>query len=183
MSDGLTGIANRRCFDQRLAADWARLAREGRPLALLLVDADSFKPLNDACGHLYGDECLRELARICAQFADGERRPGRALRRRGTGAAAARPRPAGQRVRIGERLRRQVEAAAMPHPSSAVAPHVTVSIGVSALQPAMPRSRRSSLIDAADRALYAAKARRPQSRGRSRRRLAAGSPLVGTAGP
>ena len=157
MSDGLTGIANRRCFDEHLAADWARLAREGRSLALLLVDADCFKPLNDACGHLHGDECLRELARICASFVEGEQDlvarfggeelvlllPGRDLQ-----AAHA----------IGERLRRQVEAAAMPHPSSSVAPHVTVSVGVSAMLPeagCVPET----LIDAADRALYVAKAR------------------------
>lgn len=156
MSDGLTGIANRRCFDQRLAADWARLAREGRPLALLLVDADSFKPLNDACGHLYGDECLRELARICTMFADDEEDlvarfggeelvlllPGRDLR---------------QALDIGERLRCHVEAVAMSHPSSVVAPHVTISIGVSALQPVLSVAPEQ-LIEAADRALYAAKA-------------------------
>jgi diguanylate cyclase (GGDEF)-like protein len=157
MSDGLTGIANRRCFDERLAADWVRLAREDRPLALLLVDADCFKPLNDACGHLHGDECLRELARICASFVEGELDlvaryggeelvlllPGRDLQ-----AAHA----------IGERLRRHVEAATMLHPSSAVAPHVTVSVGVSALLPDVALVP-DSLVDAADRALYVAKAR------------------------
>jgi diguanylate cyclase (GGDEF)-like protein len=157
MSDGLTGIANRRCFDERLAADWVRLAREGRPLALLLVDADSFKPLNDACGHLHGDECLRELARICARFVDGELDlvarfggeelvlllPGRDLE-----AAHA----------IGERLRQQVEAAAMPHPSSSVAPYVTVSVGVGAMLPDVGFVPEV-LIDAADRGLYVAKAR------------------------
>src|SRR5690349_8214567 len=61
MSDGLTGIANRRCFDERLASEWTRLAAVRHPLALLLVDADCFKALNDVRGHLYGDECLREL--------------------------------------------------------------------------------------------------------------------------
>jgi GGDEF domain-containing protein len=68
MSDGLTGIANRRCFDQRLAADWQRMARERRALALLLVDADYFKPLNDALGHLYGDECLRQARRVASRL-------------------------------------------------------------------------------------------------------------------
>ena len=157
MSDGLTGIANRRCFDEHLAAEWARLAREGRPLALLLVDADSFKALNDACGHLHGDECLRELARICASFVEGRHDlvarfggeelvlllPGRDQR-----AAHA----------IGERLRRKVEAAAMPHPSSAVAPCITVSVGVVSLLPDAA-SMPETLVDAADRALYVAKAR------------------------
>ena len=156
MSDGLTGIANRRCFDQRLADDWRRLAREGRPLGLLLADADCFKLLNDACGHLHGDECLRELARIGAEFADGAedlvaRFGGEELVLLLPG-CGARP-----RVAIGERLRRRVEAAAMPHPASTVAPHVTISIGVSALQPG-PLHTPEQLIAAADRALYAAKA-------------------------
>ncbi len=72
MSDGLTGIANRRCFDERLQAEWTRLGACQESLALLLIDADAFKPLNDASGHLYGDECLRELARICESFAETE---------------------------------------------------------------------------------------------------------------
>ena len=157
MSDGLTGIANRRCFDEHLAADWARLARDGRPLALLLVDADSFKPLNDACGHLHGDECLRELARICASFVEGEQ--DLVARFGGEELVLLLPGRDQQAAHaIGERLRRQVEAAAMPHPSSSVAPHVTVSVGVSAMLPDagfVPET----LIDAADRALYVAKAR------------------------
>ena len=157
MSDGLTGIANRRCFDQRLAEEWARAARDDRPLALLLVDADNFKALNDALGHLHGDECLRELARLCSAAVDGPRDlvaryggeelvvllPGRDLR-------AAR--------RTAERLRRQVEAATLPHPDSAVAACVTVSIGVAALVPSRQRAPEQ-LIIAADHALYAAKAR------------------------
>jgi len=157
MSDGLTGIANRRCFDQRLAQEWTRAVREDLPLALLLVDADNFKALNDALGHLHGDECLRTLARLCCEAVDGDRDlvaryggeelvvllPGRELR-------AAR--------RIAERLRERVEAASLPHPDSAIAPCVTVSIGVAALAPSQLRAPEQ-LILAADHALYAAKAR------------------------
>ena len=157
MSDGLTGIANRRCFDQRLADEWMRAVRDDLPLALLLVDADNFKALNDALGHLHGDECLRTLARLCCDAIDGERDlvaryggeelvvllPGRDLR-------VAR--------RIAERLRQRVEVAALPHPDSAVARCVTVSIGVAALAPARLRAPEQ-LILAADHALYAAKAR------------------------
>lgn len=126
-------------------------------LALLLVDADNFKALNDALGHLHGDECLRTLARLCCDAIDGERDlvaryggeelvvllPGRDLR-------SAR--------RIAERLRRRIELAALPHPDSAVAPCVTASIGVAALVPAQLRAPEQ-LILAADHALYAAKAR------------------------
>lgn len=156
MQDGLTGIANRRCFDEHLQRHWLRLADEGGCLALLLVDVDFFKALNDACGHLYGDECLRELARLCLSVADGADDlvaryggeelvlllPGRAL-------AAAR--------RVAERLRRHVARTAIAHPASAVADHVTVSIGVCASRP-RHRAAPVALIEVADRALYAAKA-------------------------
>jgi diguanylate cyclase (GGDEF)-like protein len=157
MSDGLTGIANRRCFDQRLAGDWQRLAVEGRPLGLVLADADAFKPLNDASGHLYGDECLRELARICTDVADG----GEDLVARFGGEELVLLLPgrdlAGAQA-IGERLRRGVEAAAMAHPASPVATYVTVSVGVSACVPDLAQAPEQ-LIAAADRALYVAKAR------------------------
>jgi diguanylate cyclase (GGDEF)-like protein len=155
MSDGLTGIANRRCFDERLQADWSRLAGRNESLALLLVDADAFKPLNDASGHLYGDECLRELARVCESFSESEHDlvarfggeelvlvlPGRSLE---------------QARDVAERLRAAVEAVAMPHPDSPVAACVTISIGVSALVP-HPAQAPEILVAMADRALYSAK--------------------------
>jgi diguanylate cyclase (GGDEF)-like protein len=156
MSDGLTGIANRRCFDQRLAADWQRLAREHRPLALLLVDADCFKPFNDALGHLQGDECLRELARLCGEAIEHE--DDLAARYGGEELALLLPgRDLRQARRLAERLRHKVEAAAMAHPDSPVAPHVTVSIGVGVIWPDADTSPER-LIANADRALYAAKA-------------------------
>ncbi len=155
MSDGLTGIGNRRCFDQRLAADWERMARERRPLALLLVDADHFKALNDASGHLYGDECLRELARLCTRIAGDDDLVARfggeeiIVMLPGYDLDAARA--------LAERLRLRISDAGMVHPDSPVAAHLTVSIGVAAMQPeaGIPPER---LIAAADRALYAAKA-------------------------
>jgi diguanylate cyclase (GGDEF)-like protein len=157
MSDGLTGIANRRCFDQRLASEWFRMARERRPLALLLVDADCFKPLNDSLGHLYGDECLRELARLCSEMAGGE--DDLAARYGGEELALLLPgRDLRQARRIAELLRGNVEAAVMAHPDSPVAPHVTVSIGVSVVRPEA-RDAPEILIATADSALYVAKAR------------------------
>jgi diguanylate cyclase (GGDEF)-like protein len=156
MSDGLTGIANRRCFDQRLAADWQRMARERKPLALLLVDADCFKPLNDALGHLRGDECLRELARLCSEAMEHE--DDLAARYGGEEIALLLPaRDLRQARRQAEQLRANIAAAAMPHPVSPVAAHVTVSIGVAVVWPDA-ETATERLIATADRALYAAKA-------------------------
>jgi len=62
LTDGLTGIANRRMFDQRLEAEWADARRNGKPLSLVVLDIDHFKQFNDAHGHVAGDECLRQVA-------------------------------------------------------------------------------------------------------------------------
>jgi diguanylate cyclase (GGDEF)-like protein len=155
MRDALTGIANRRQFDAGLAQTWARQARDGAPLALLLADVDFFKALNDSAGHLRGDECLRRLARICERFAVDEHAlvaryggeefvlllPGRTLE---------------EAIAQGEALRRAVAEEALVHPASPLAPHVTISVGVAALQPSAEASPEQ-LVAAADRAMYAAK--------------------------
>ncbi len=155
MSDGLTGIANRRCFDQRLQADWTRLGACHESLALLLIDADVFKRLNDASGHLYGDECLRELARICESFAESEH--DLAARYGGEELVLVLPgRSLDQAHGVAERLRAAVEAVAMPHPDSPVASCVTISVGVSAMVP-NAKQPPETLLAMADRALYSAK--------------------------
>ena len=154
MIDGLTGIANRRRFDQQLAADWARLMRERKPLSLLIVDADAFKPLNDARGHLHGDECLRALARLCERFAGAD---DLVARFGGEELVLLLPgRELADACALAESLRIAVVDAAMPHPASPVASVVTVSVGVSACVPdaTLPPE---TLVAAADRALYAAK--------------------------
>jgi diguanylate cyclase (GGDEF)-like protein len=124
---------------------------------LVLVDVDCFKALNDARGHLHGDECLREIAQQCLRVAEGH--CGLVARYGGEELAlllsdgdlrAAR--------RLGERLRRRIEALAMEHPASNVASYVTVSVGASALRPDAAQTPEA-LIDTADRALYTAKAR------------------------
>ena len=155
MIDGLTGIANRRRFDQQLCMDWRRMAGEQRPLALLMVDADAFKPLNDIRGHLYGDECLRELARICGGFAEDE--DDLVARFGGEELVLLLPgRDSDAAMAIAEALRVAVAAQAMPHPASPVAAHVTVSIGVAATVPDASQPP-DGLIASADRAMYAAK--------------------------
>lgn len=156
MSDGLTGIANRRSFDQALAREWDVHLRSGASLALLLVDVDCFKALNDACGHLFGDDCLRQLARICSDIQPEVL--AHVSRYGGEEFVLLLPRSdlhvAQQFARD---LCRRVEALELAHPASPIAPHVTVSIGVSAVSPQATRSPRSLLMSA-DRALYAAKA-------------------------
>lgn len=175
MQDGLTGIANRRGFDLRLEAEWGRHVRDSRPLGLVLADVDDFKALNDACGHLYGDECLRELARVFLVELEGG--GAFAARYGGEELLVLAPDHDLRKVRgLGERLRCSVEALAIAHPRSRVAPHVTISIGVSALTPDAGHCT-SELLAAADRAMYEAKAKgrnRVVARGvlRARRGLA-----------
>jgi diguanylate cyclase (GGDEF)-like protein len=156
MLDGLTGIGNRRSFDRHLAEEWARSALERKPLALLLVDADHFKALNDALGHLHGDGCLRGLAGLCQRFCDAH--GGLAARFGGEEIVMLLPgRDLAEAHALAEQLRIRVADAALPHPASPVASCITVSIGVSAMQPeagGLPER----LLAAADRALYAAKA-------------------------
>ncbi len=156
MSDGLTGIANRRSFDQALAREWSSHQRRGASMALLLVDVDYFKALNDARGHPFGDDCLRALARMCADIAPDAL--AHVSRYGGEEFVLILPDsdlPTAHAFALD--LCRGAEALALEHPASSLGPYVTVSIGVSALCPQPEFSPRSLLI-AADRALYAAKA-------------------------
>lgn len=156
--DGLTGIANRRCFDERLAETWRAMARDGRPVALLLVDADHFKRLNDALDHQRGDECLRGLARICARFAAG----GNDLVARYGGeeflvVLAHSNEAAAARVlrRILEETARTPMAVVDGHPL-----YVTFSAGVASRDGHdSPFADARAMLQAADQALYLAKRR------------------------
>lgn len=155
MVDGLTGAANRRAFDLNLQEAWGEAATARRPLALLLLDADFFKLLNDSEGHPHGDECLRRLAGFCMEAAS---QAGQLVARYGgeelavllpdTGLAKA--------LRLAETIRLRVCSERLLHRASPAQPFVTVSIGVSAARPQQQRDA-SSLVAAADRALYAAK--------------------------
>jgi diguanylate cyclase (GGDEF)-like protein len=153
-TDGLTGIANRRRFDETIEKEWRRGTRSGQPLALAMVDVDFFKNFNDNYGHQSGDECLRAVAQILEQHAhragDLVARYGGeefALLGAGTGSASAK--------KLAEAIRTSLEQLAMPH---AVSPfgRVTVSIGVASVTPT-ENDGPDSLIRMADEALYAAK--------------------------
>lgn len=153
MSDGLTGIANRRSFDEELVYAWQRHAESQQPLSLLLVDVDHFKSLNDAAGHLRGDACLRAIAAQCLVAAPGA--TSMVARFGGDEFALLLPDcdSAGAHALAG-RLCRLVESHGLVHPNGGA---VTVSIGVTTLH-ARDGEDAQRMIAAADRALYAAKA-------------------------
>jgi len=156
MVDGLTGIANRRAFDQAFDAMLRRLRPGGHPMALLLADVDSFKALNDTMGHLHGDECLRAIAGVCAGAA--AEADGLAARFGGEEFAVLLPALDAETAwRAAEALRARIEALALPHPASMAAQVVTASVGGVVSGPDDTREARA-LLDVADRALYAAKA-------------------------
>jgi len=152
--DGLTGIANRRAFDKALQREVALARRAMRPVSLLMMDADLFKQLNDADGHMAGDECLvhiaTELRARLPRTTDFVARYGGeefAVILPATDAAGA--------VRMAAELRTAIADLGLHHPTSPFG-RVTVSIGVSTFEGTEPLSA-ADLIRSADRALYAAK--------------------------
>ncbi|HEX9670891.1 MAG TPA: diguanylate cyclase [Thermoanaerobaculia bacterium] len=153
--DGLTGIANRRRFEEVLDLEWRRASRAGLPLALAMVDIDHFKRYNDAQGHQRGDDCL---VRVAHALAGSLHRAGDFVARYG-GEEFVVVLPGSdeeQAVAYAETLRRGIEALAIPHAGSATADVVTVSVGVAAAVPE-PGAPPAALVEAADRALYTAK--------------------------
>lgn len=153
--DGLTGLYNRRRFDQVFEMEWRRSLRSMRPLALLMIDVDCFKDLNDAYGHQRGDDCLREIARVL----DEQPRRGHDMVARFGGEEFVVLLPGADipgAMRIAENIRRAVEGQKMEHKRSATGPWVTVSVGVSSRTPQVSETQEAMLYDA-DMALYAAK--------------------------
>jgi two-component system chemotaxis family response regulator WspR len=154
--DGLTGVLNRRGFDDYLSKEWLRAIREDKELGLLLIDIDYFKLYNDNYGHQGGDECLR---RVAYALGAGLKRPSDIVARYGgeefvvvlpdTGIDGG--------AMIAESLRAAVETLQIPHEYSATAHHVTVSLGVASMIPKAGQSQ-DMLIRMADKALYRAKA-------------------------
>ncbi len=153
--DGLTGLYNRRRFDQVFEMEWRRSLRSMRPVALLMIDVDFFKDLNDTYGHQRGDDCLREIARVL----EDQPRRGHDMVARFGGEEFAVLLPGADvqgAMRIGENIRRAVEGQKMEHKRSTAGPWVTVSVGVSSRTPQVGEAPESMLYDA-DMALYAAK--------------------------
>lgn len=155
MHDGLTGIHNRRRFDEHLQRAWAQCIRERKPIALLLADIDHFKAFNDRYGHQAGDEALKSVAGALARFA---RRPLDLAARYGGEEFAVILFDAkrADAERIGGEILEAVRRLGIVHQDSAAAPVLTVSIGIACVLPAARRSW-AGLVQLADQALYAAK--------------------------
>lgn len=153
--DGLTGIPNRRHFNETMDQEWTRLSREQQPLGLIILDVDHFKRFNDHYGHVVGDRCLK---RVAGALASRLKRPADLVARYGGEefAAILPGTPLDGAQHIAEIMRATVQGLDIEHADSPVAPVVTISIGVSAVIPA-PGCTPVDLIQAADRGLYRAK--------------------------
>lgn len=154
-TDGLTGIPNRRRFDAGLEQEWRRARRSSSPLALIMFDVDYFKAFNDHYGHLAGDDCLRDVARVLASV---PRRPADLIARYGGEEfVCLLPQTDEEGARlVAERVRLGVEARAIPHCRSRASGFVTVSAGAVSM---MPDSAQlpEVLVQNADARLYQAK--------------------------
>jgi diguanylate cyclase (GGDEF)-like protein len=153
--DGLTGIQNRRMFDQHIALVWQQAVREEERVAVLLADVDCFKDYNDRYGHQAGDECLRAVAVSLSQCA---RRPLDFVARYG-GEEFAIVLYEASREYVAEvltRIQRSIAELNIPHDASKVASRLTLSIGAAFVLPAANRTLEG-LIQLADEALYCAK--------------------------
>lgn len=153
--DGLTGIANRRRFDQHLDDEFRRAKRNATPISLIMIDVDSFKDYNDHYGHQHGDECL---ARIAAALSRQLHRSRDLVARYG-GEEFTVVLPDTDRdgaLQVAEAMRAEVENLGIEHAASGVTDCVTISLGLCTLVPEQA-AKSASLIHAADRALYQAK--------------------------
>jgi diguanylate cyclase (GGDEF)-like protein len=154
--DGLTGIANRRRFDQYLELEWQRCTRSADPISVVMGDVDFFKAYNDGYGHGQGDECLRKVANI---FSLALRRPADlAARYGGEEFVCILPETDAEGARIvAEQIMAGMARLGLPHAFSSAAEHVTVSVGVAtALRPSPGQTARH-LMEEVDQRLYQAK--------------------------
>ena len=155
--DGLTGIDNRRVFDDHIDRIWPQAIRDRVPLALILVDIDHFKAYNDHYGHQAGDECLRQVAWCLAR---SSRRPLDVTARYGGEEFAIVLYDARRRhvEEAAQRIQAEIAALAIEHLGSPAGQRLTVSIGAACVDPQMGRSH-FGFIQLADEALYSAKER------------------------
>ncbi|WP_260579151.1 sensor domain-containing diguanylate cyclase [Vreelandella populi] len=154
--DSLTGLPNRRLFDQRLQAVIRETESSSQPLAVMMLDIDYFKLFNDHYGHQKGDECLQQVAQVLQRIATAH--DFLIARTGGEEFSALLPGTSAQHAKhIGQLLHETVYALAFPHLASPVAPYVTISVGIGFFDESTDTSP-SVFMRTADQALYSAKA-------------------------
>lgn len=156
-SDSLTGVANRRRFDEYLDWEWRRLSREKKPLSLILCDLDFFKSYNDTYGHQAGDACLQQVANSIQMSV--KRSADLVARYGGEEFAIILPNTdAFGGLTVAEEIRKKIKSLQIPHAGSLVNKYVTLSLGLATIIPHLETSPEQ-LITVADLALYQAKAK------------------------
>ncbi len=153
--DGLTGVRNRRYFDEHFGIEVARAQRSKLPLSLILIDVDFFKRFNDCYGHQAGDDCLRRLGSL---FQTSIKRPADFVARYGGEefVCVLPETPFAKALDVAETIREAALACQIPHADSTVSEWVTLSLGVATMDPDAPLTG-SQLLKLADRNLYQAK--------------------------
>nr|WP_315260425.1 diguanylate cyclase [uncultured Duganella sp.] len=156
MTDGLTGVANRRNFNDTVDAEWRRCARAGLPLSVIMIDIDHFKLYNDHYGHQAGDACLQQVSAAMKRCAT---RPQDMLARYGGEEfILLLPQEGADGTEVvANRILDEVRKLALPHAASPTAPHVTLSMGLATALPPLEGHDPSPLIRTADNNLYRAK--------------------------
>jgi len=153
--DGLTGIPNRRQFDQFLATEWKRSVRYNHTISLIIMDIDYFKLFNDHYGHAEGDECLKKVANVISQSM--LRSTDLTARYGGEEFACVLPETDYEgAITTANRIMKSIQSMGIHHEQSNVSEYVTVSIGVASLNP-QRKDKPLDLIEMADKALYEAK--------------------------
>jgi diguanylate cyclase (GGDEF)-like protein/PAS domain S-box-containing protein len=161
LTDGLTNLANRRRFDEKLAEEFTRHGRKDSPLALILLDIDHFKAFNDHYGHVAGDHCLRQVAKVIGESA--ARAADVAARYGGEEFACILPETSlDNALIVANHIRRGIEELAIEHEASRTGAYVTVSMGVVSLR-CNQSDTAVDIVHLADELLYRAK-----SKGRNR---------------
>lgn len=153
--DALTGIPNRRMLEESLKEYWSRVINEQLPISVMMIDIDFFKIYNDTNGHLAGDHCLQEVAKVIHKC----RREGKDFAARFGGEEfifIATGMNLEDTLALGEKIRADIEALHMDHPFSSASPYVTASVGINWLLPTDADVIREA-IDRADQAMYQAK--------------------------
>lgn len=153
--DGLTGVKNRRAFDEYCEREWLRAVRDRHPVSLLMIDIDHFKDFNDHYGHVAGDECLKAVAKTLAEAIE---RPADLLSRYGGEefVCLLPETDSGGAANVAEKMRENISALRIPHAFSSVSDVVTISIGVATALPSRDLPAEL-LLKAADDQLYEAK--------------------------